>query len=161
MRVIDGLAYKQNNAISLCFYEKECKTLGTLSNIKSVNSLVSVLASIHANENNFDNAILFNTLGNIIEATNANIFISKHDTIYTPSLADGCVDGTMRKWVSNELDVVEKSISSFEILDAEEVFVTNASSGVTSIKIIEEMSFTSFNTANFLQKKLINLSLGF
>ena len=65
----------------------------------------------------------------------------------------------MRKWVSNELDVIEKSILSFEILDAEEVFITNASSGIISIKIIDKTSFSSFETAIFLQKKLTNLNL--
>lgn len=157
----NGYAYKQNNAVSLCVYNEECKALGSLSNIKSTNSLVSVLASIHANENNFDNAILLNTLGNLIEVTNANIFIIKNKKIYTPPLADGCVDGTMRKWVISELDVINKSILLDEMLDADEVFVTNAISGVISVKTIERTAFTLFNTANCIQKKLINLSLGF
>ena len=59
--------------------------MGNLSNIKSVSSLVSVLASIYANENNYDNAILFNSSGNIIEVSNANIFIVKCS--YTSSLS--------------------------------------------------------------------------
>ena len=155
----NGNAYIQNDAISLCFYDKECKALGALSNIKSVNSLVSVLASIYADENNFDNAILLNALGNIIEVANANIFIVKNKKIYTPPLTDGCVDGTMRKWVITELDVSEKSILQDETLDADEVFITNAMSGVISVKIIENNSFTSFSIANFIQQKLINSSL--
>ena len=155
----NGHAYKHNNAISLCFYDKECKAVGSLSNIKSVNSLVSVLASIHADENSFYNAILLNAFGNIIEVANANIFIVKGERIYTPPLADGCVDGTMRKWVSNELDVIEKSILKNEILDADEVFITNATNGVSSVKVIEGTPFTSFNIANFIQQKLVNSSL--
>ena len=155
----NGNAYIQNDAISLCFYDKECKSLGALSNIKSVNSLVSVLASIHANENNFDNAILLNASGNIIEVANANIFILKNEKIYTPPLAEGCVDGTMRKWVSNEVDVFEKAILKNEILDADEVFITNAINGLTPVETIAKASFTSFNTANSIQQKLINSSL--
>ena len=154
-----GHSYKEESAISLCFFDEEYKALGALSNIKSINSLVSVLASIHANENNFDNAILLNNSGNAIEATNANIFILKNKNIYTPPISDGCVDGTMRKWIINELDVIEKSILSAEILNADEIFITNATSGVTSVRTIGKISFTSFNIANYLQKKLINLSL--
>ncbi len=96
-----GSVYKKNDAISLCFYDKECKAIGGLSNIKSVNSLVSVLASAHANENNFDNAILFNNSGNITEVANANIFFVKNDNIYGAPLIEGCVDGTVRKWLCN------------------------------------------------------------
>ena len=158
---IDGLGYKHNNAISLCFYDQQCKALGSLSNIKSVNSLVSVLGSIHANERNFDNAILLNTSGNIIEATNANIFIVKDEKIYTPSLSDGCVDGTMRKWISKELTIIEKSILSDQIIDADEVFLSNSTSGIISVKSIEDTCFSSFNTANFIQQQLINSSLDF
>ncbi|MEC7863879.1 MAG: aminotransferase class IV, partial [Bacteroidota bacterium] len=85
----------------------------------------------------------------------------KNKKIYTPPLADGCVDGTMRKWVISELDVINKSILLDEMLDADEVFVTNAINGVISVKTIERTAFTLFNTANCIQKKLINLSLGF
>ena len=159
--VNNGHSYKQNDTISLCFYDKECKAPGSLSNIKSANSLISVLASIYANENNFDNAILLNTSGYVIEVTNANIFILKNDRIYTPPLADGCVDGTMRKWISNELNVTENSILPDDLLDADEVFITNSSDGIRSIKTIEGIAFSSFKIADFLQQKLINSCLGF
>ena len=86
--VVNGLAYKKNNPISLCFYDKQFKAIGTLSNIKSSNSLVSVLASIHAFENNYDNAILINHSAKVIESANANIFILKDKYIYTPPISD-------------------------------------------------------------------------
>ena len=154
-----GSAYKKNTPISLCFYDKECKAIGSLSNIKSINSLVSVLASVHAHENNFDNAILFNSKGKIIEVANANIFIVRNHKIYTPSLCEGCVDGTMREWATNHLNIIKKSISKDEVLKAEEVFIANAISGFTSVKAIEGRSYTSSSIANYIQQKLINLSL--
>ena len=64
----------------------------------------------------------------------------------------------MRRWVNNKLDVIEKSISRDEILDADEVFITNALEGVTSVQRIESIMFESFSVASSLQKKLINLS---
>lgn len=160
INTIDASAYRKNNAISLCFYENEYKSSSPLSNIKSVNSLVSVLASIHSNESNYDNAILLNNSGNIIEITNANIFIVKNREIFTPPISEGCVDGTMRRWTCNQIDVFEKKISKNDILYANEVFVTNASSGFTAVKTIEKITFSSFKTTNVLQKKLINSSLG-
>jgi len=66
-----GLGFKQNIPISLCVFSDEVKTTGKLSNIKSVNAAVSVLGAIHAKELGFDNAILKNTKGNYIEATNS------------------------------------------------------------------------------------------
>lgn len=157
---ISGSRYKNNDPISLCFYEEEYKASGLLSNIKSVNSLISVLASIYSDKNNFDNAILLNNSGNIIEVSNANIYMLRDDIICTPRLSDGCVDGTMRNWVNEELDICEKLILKEELLDAKEVFITNASYGITSIKNIEKTYFNCFNTAHYLQSKLINLNLG-
>lgn len=158
MRVINSVAYQKNTAVSVCFYDDEFKTLGALSNIKSINSLVSVLSSIYARENNYDNAILLNINSNVVEASNANIYIVKNQDIYTPPLMDGCVDGTMRKWMFDQLDVIEKSISKDEVLNSDEVFLTNASDGFTSVINIDGEPFSSSKNADLLQQRLINLS---
>jgi branched-chain amino acid aminotransferase len=160
IKSFNGNPYKQNDTISLCFYDKEFKGTGFLSNIKSANALVSVLASVYADDNNFNNAILLSPRGNIIEVANANIFIVNGEKIYTPPLSDGCVDGTMRKWICSNINIFERTILKSEILDADEVFITNATSGVVSVNNIEQTYFSSFNLATSLQKKLINLSLG-
>ena len=91
--------------------------------------------------------------------SNANIFIVKNKKIYTPPLIEGCVDGTMRRWVSNWLVIFERPILKDEILDADEVFITNATSGIISVKIIEDTSFSSFSMARRIQKKLVSSSL--
>jgi branched-chain amino acid aminotransferase len=92
-----GSCFLKNTPISLCVFSDEKKTKGQISNIKSVNALVSVLGAINAKRNGFDNAILRNTDDNIIETTNSNIFIIREGVIYTPPLSEGCVDGAMRK----------------------------------------------------------------
>ena len=155
-----GLGFKQNIPISLCVFSGEVKTMGRLSNIKSVNAAISVLGAIYAKELGFDNAILRNTNGDYIEATNSSLFIIKDNIIYTPPLSDGCIDGTMRAWVLSNEKVIEKSLSLVDIKQSDEVFVTNALNGITSVKLVEEAIFTNCNYADKLQNKLINLSLG-
>ena len=153
-----GLGFQLNKAISLCFYKEEIKTKSKISTIKSCNALVYVLSSIYARGNNFDNAILFNTDANVIECSNSNIFIVKEDIIYTPPVSDGCVSGTMRGWVLNNETVIEKSLSEKEILNADEIFITNAVSGIIPIKKVEETEFFSFELSAQLQKVLISQS---
>jgi branched-chain amino acid aminotransferase len=153
-----GLGFQLNKAISLCFYKEEIKTKSKISTIKSCNALVSVLSSIYARGNNFDNAILFNTDDNVIECFNSNIFIVKEDIIYTPPVSDGCVSGIMRGWVLNNEIVIKKSLSEKEILNADEIFITNAVSGIISIKEVEETEFFSFELSAQLQKVLISQS---
>ena len=154
-----GDIYKYNSPISLCIYDDENKALGSLSNLKSSNSLVYILAAIYARENNFDNAILLNSSGCIIEVTNANIFIVKNEKVYTPPLNDGCVSGIMRHWLFNQIDITEESILIDEILQADEIFISNTIDGLIPVKKIVETKFMNFDIANSIQKKLINSSL--
>ena len=145
-----------NIPISLCFYKEEIKTKRKISTIKSCNALVYVLSSIYSRGNNFDNAILFNTDGNVVECYNSNIFIVKQDVIYTPPVFDGCVSGTMRGWVLNNVTVIEKSLSENEILNADEIFITNSVHGIVPINKVEETKFYSFVISTQLQKVLIS-----
>lgn len=151
-----GEGFNVVKPIKLCFYTDEIKTKNELSTIKSCNALVYVLSSIYARENNFENAILFNTDDNVIECSNSNIFVVKEDVIYTPALSDGCVSGTMRKWVLNNENVIENSLSKKEILNADEIFITNAVSGIIPVKRVEETEFSSFQLSAKLQKVLIH-----
>ena len=125
--------------------------------------MVSVLGAIHAQENGFDNAILKNTDGNLIETTNANLFIIKQEVIYTPPLTEGCLNGTMRKWVLEQVNVVEKSLKLLDVKEADEVFITNAISGMIPVHVIfiETDQVYRFDFVQQLQEKLISLSLDF
>ena len=152
-----GDKFKFNVTASLCFYEKETKSVGNLSSIKSSNYLISILSSIYAKQQNFNNSILFNNLGNIIESSNSNIFIVRNGVIYTPPISDGCVAGTMRFWVIDNFHVIEKSLSRIDLFKSDEMFTTNAISGITSVKEVEGFSFSDTQVAMKIQSLLISL----
>ena len=156
----DGPGFELNTPISLCVFSDEVKTKGKISNIKSINAAVSVLGAISAKDSGCDNALLINTEGNCIEATNSNIFLVKNKIIYTPPISDGCVDGVMRGWVLKQEDLIEKSLSLEDFRNADEVFITNSITGITAVNKVEETIFYNFNYSAKLQSKLINLSLG-
>ena len=161
INVNNGDGFILNKPISLCFFKEEKKTKGKLSNIKSSSALVSVLAAIYAKERGFDNTMLLNTDGNIIETTNSNIFIVKNGQIVTPPISEGCVDGTMRKWVFGQENVIEKPLTVIDIQEANEVFTSNAIDGITPVAAIKEIKQYETIIAKRLQEKLISLSLGF
>ena len=112
---------------------------GLLSTIKSNNRLINVLASIFANEFNFQNCILINDNKNIIEAINANIFLIKGFNIYTPALEEGCINGIIRKKIIEliegleDYNIYQTSISPFELLKCDEIFITNSIVHIQSI----------------------------
>lgn len=105
---------------------------GLLSTIKTNNRLINVLASIFARENDFQNAVLINEKKELVAATDANLFLVKDGRLRTPSLESGCINGIIRKKIletvrkNSDLQIEETSISPFELLKADEVFLSNS-----------------------------------
>ncbi len=137
---------------------------GLLSTVKSSNRLLNVLSSIYADENELDNCILVNEQKNLVEASNANVFLVKGLVIKTPKLLDGCIKGVMRKKV---IEVIEKhsdytieevSISPFELQKADEVFVTNAIIGVQPVTNYRKKKFSTV-VGGLISKEIDRLSI--
>ena len=122
------------------------KSIDSLSNLKSCNALIYAIAARQAKENKWNDALIINSSGNIIESTLANIFWIKNKTVYTPPLADGCVAGVMRRWLLEKITVVEKSLSAEELQDADEVFLTNAIKPLRWVGAIAEAHYGCVHT---------------
>ena len=123
----------QKNPIKIVFFTEHKKLRSKLSNIKSNNALLYILASIHAKEQRADDAILLNEKNNIVESTNANLFLVKKEKLYTPPLTDGPLDGTLRSLILKYFIVEERSLSREDYEVSEEIFLTNAH-GVRFVK---------------------------
>lgn len=110
-----------------------------LSSIKTTNKIIHVAGSIFADENNLQNCILLNNEKNVVEALNGNLFMLTGNKLITPSVDDGCVNGVMRKQilrVSKKIEkfqVLEATISPFDLQKADELFITNVIIGIQSI----------------------------
>lgn len=122
--------------IKLGLYERIKKAQNPLSNIKSASALLFVMASLYNEESGFDDCLIMNDPGNIVEAISSNIFLCREKNIYTPTLESGCVEGVMRK---NIIRLAEKSgyniyddaeIKPDNLAKADEIFLTNAVSGI-------------------------------
>jgi branched-chain amino acid aminotransferase len=114
------------------------KPTNFLSNIKTCNSLVYVLAGIHKNQNNLDDVLLLNQNGFLCEASSSNVFVYYQNHLYTPALSEGCVEGVMRQVVINianriGVPLTEAQIKPDILYEAEEVFLTNSVKGIQSV----------------------------
>lgn len=130
-----------------------------LSTIKTTNKIINVTASIFANENGLDNCLLLNDGKNVIEALQGNIFMLKGNTLITPPVSEGCLNGVMRRQVLalarkiENLEVVEEAISPFDLQKADELFITNVIKGIQPITKYRKKEFTT-NLATILVQKL-------
>ncbi len=132
--------------LHLDFYTEQTKSSSSISTIKSLNCNVSVLGSIYAREKKMDDAILFNNHNRAIEATGSSLFIVKNNRIITPPLSDGCADGVMRKQIflcasKLNIEAVEQSLTQKDIINADEVFITNVVRGIQWVERIQEKIF--------------------
>lgn len=126
------------------------KSCDRFSNVKSNNYLPSVMAGLFAQKHKLDDAILLNTAGRVSETAIANLFIIKKTIISTPALSEGCVAGTMRRWMLEKFSlekyaVTEKNILVDDVLDADEVFLTNAIQQMRWVKKFRGKHFGNIN----------------
>lgn len=136
---VSGLSNSQyvlnERGLEIDLFKDYFKSKSLLSTIKSSSAQFYALASIFKKENQLDECLLLNDDKSVVEAISANVFLVKGEKVYTPPLSDGCLKGVMRKKVMELLpqigyEVEEKSFSPFEIQKADELFLTNASTGI-------------------------------
>ena len=136
-----------------------------ISTLKTNNKILNVVGSIYAKENNLNNCFILNTDKQVVEALNGNIFVVKGNTIKTPPISDGCLKGVMRKQIIEVLktlsdyELIEESVSPFELQKADEIFITNVIIGIQPIKKYRKKEFKGEVSKTILQK--LNVKLRF
>lgn len=149
----------ENQSYEVELYKDAYVTKQLFSTLKSNNKIIQVAGSIFAFENGYDNCLLLNDEKNVIEALQGNIFMVMDNVLITPPVVDGCLNGIMRKQILalakkvEGLEVVEKSISPFDLQKADELFVTNVIKGIQPITKYRKKEFT-VKTATMLLTRL-------
>ena len=120
-----------------------------LSTLKTNNKMINVVASVFAKENGFNNCLLINDDKNVVEAINGNLFMKMGNQLITPPTLDGCLNGIMRKQIlaiankMENIEMIEKSISPFDLQKADELFISNVITGIQPITKYRKKEFTS------------------
>ncbi|AFS79113.1 aminodeoxychorismate lyase PabC [Gottschalkia acidurici 9a] len=119
------------NGFKMMFSDIKRNQHSILAFIKSNNYMENLLAKQVGAENGYDEVIFLNTDGFIAEGAASNIFWIKSGNVFTPSTECGLLPGIVRDKViliSQKLDL-KINIGKFskgDILDADEVFITNS-----------------------------------
>lgn len=104
-----------------------------VAGLKTCNYLDQTMSLDEANSRDLNEAIRVNERGRVTSACMANVFWLKNGQLLTPALSTGCLPGTTREFVMENLDVteVEAEIDEFDSSDA--VFLTSAGLGVVQV----------------------------
>ncbi|MBX2893581.1 MAG: aminotransferase class IV family protein [Saprospiraceae bacterium] len=114
---------------------------------KTLNAARYVAAAQEARIRGWDDAVLLNAHERVCEATSSNIFwVERDGTLCTTPLADGCVTGVLRDLLlaltkASGLAIIEKSANCDAILEAREVFFTNAARGIRWVRTCEGTAY--------------------
>ncbi|RKR82605.1 branched-chain amino acid aminotransferase [Mucilaginibacter gracilis] len=116
-------------------YNEMPKPVNILSNYKTCNSILFIMAGIFKTQNKLDDAFILNQYGYLCETISANVFVLYQNHLYTPALSEGCIGGVMRQVVidlaiANNIPMTEAQLDPEILNQADEVFITNASRGI-------------------------------
>lgn len=106
----------------------------------------------------FNDSILINTKGFISETSTANIFFIKNNTIHTPNINSGILNGIIRNWIISNYKVIEGNFTLNDLIDSDGVFITNSLVGIIKIKKINASIIPDNNLIVQLSKDYKNYS---
>jgi branched-chain amino acid aminotransferase len=110
--------------------------------VKSLNYLNNIIAKIEALDYNVPEAIMYNHEGYVAEATGDNVFIVRNGVIYVPPVEAGALEGITRSVVirlakQENILVVEKNLTRFDLYICDEFFLTGTAAEVIGIVDID------------------------
>ena len=146
-------------------YKDFAVTKQLLSTLKTTNKIIHVTASIFAKENQLESCLLINDSKNVIEAISGNLFMLMGNTLITPPISEGCLNGIMRRQIISlakqfvTIDVVEREISPFDLQKADELFITNVIQGIQPITKYRKKEFEIKLALQLLEKLNAGINL--
>ena len=108
--------------------------------------MICTLSKHAAETAGFDDAVMLDYRGRVAEATGANIFFTRGNTLYTPT-PDCFLDGITRRTVidlarARGFKVIERAILPDELAEFDECFLTGTAAEVTPVQCIDDYRFT-------------------
>lgn len=160
---LTGQQQLNTNGLIIDVFPAARKSCDAFANLKSNNYLPYIMAGLYAKKNKLNDAILLNSFDRICDSVIANVFIIKGERIETPPLSEGCVAGVMRRWMVEKFNlkpyvILEKKLSINDLLDADEIFLTNAIYHIKWVKSFKEKSYTNLHTTeiyNYISNHLV------
>jgi branched-chain amino acid aminotransferase/4-amino-4-deoxychorismate lyase len=98
-------------------------------------------------------AILLNEHREVASAARANLFWRRGERLFTPAHETGCRRGVVRGFVLGRRAVEEGSFSLDNLLEADEIFLTNSIRGVISVRSVEGRMIESDAAAKSLRRE--------
>lgn len=133
--------------------------LSPIAGLKHLNRLEQVLLKQEVELLGVDDGVACDMNGHVVETSASNIFWRKGKCLYTPPVELAGVAGTMRAQVMEQaaLDgyqIKEASVTQEVLLDADELFITNAVMGLVPVRCLEGKDYSDFDACRAITLRL-------
>jgi branched-subunit amino acid aminotransferase/4-amino-4-deoxychorismate lyase len=113
-----------------------------LAGHKTLARLAWDLAREGAQRAGYDDALLLDAAGNVLETSVANVFVLKNGVARTPHAPKHCLPGVMRGWLLDHLgtagvSTVAGDVAVADLTTADEIWLTNAVIGVRRVVAVD------------------------
>jgi branched-chain amino acid aminotransferase len=113
-----------------------------LDGVKSLSYAANMLCSRIARERGFDEALMVTPHGRVLEAPTSSLFwVDARGVLCTPPLEEHILASITRARLLELLEVQERSVTSEELLGAQEAFLGSTTREVQSVAAIERTEF--------------------
>jgi 4-amino-4-deoxychorismate lyase len=134
-----------------------------LAGLKHCNRLEHMLARAElAADSSLSEGLLYSSSGNLVSGTQSNVFLVRDGGLLTPRIDQCGVAGVMRRVVLREarqagIPARECELRSQDVQDAEEIFLTNALTGIRSVRRLDARELPPGPVTRHLQSTLAPL----
>ena len=138
-----NLEKQARDGIEITFCQTRLGLNPALAGVKHLNRLEQVLASAEIAGSGFTHGVMLDIRGQVIEATNSNLFIVEKKQLVTPSLEHCGVAGVTRERLlllaaKNGIVASVETVSRDRLNDCDEVFLCNSIAGILPVTAIEQ-----------------------
>ncbi|MBW8016623.1 MAG: hypothetical protein FVQ82_10575 [Planctomycetes bacterium] len=132
--------YEKGIAVTLCDYRQN--SFDPLCGHKTTNYFSRLIALKEAHKKKTVESLWFTTDNKLAEGCVSNVFLVKDGTVYTPALDTPVLPGIARKTVveitsKENIPLKEKQLFINDLLEADEVFITNSIMTVMPVVTVE------------------------
>ena len=147
---------KQDMKFNLDFCTSGFNSNPKLAGIKHCNRLEQVIARANIKG---DDGIMLDENQNVISVTQGNIFCVQGNRLITPNLDKCGIEGTRRAVILKIVvdlgfDVIIKTLSVNELLQSDEIFISNSVQGVCSVSQIEDHLYSYHEVTKRISESL-------
>jgi branched-subunit amino acid aminotransferase/4-amino-4-deoxychorismate lyase len=96
--------------------------------------------------------VLLNEQSHVASASRGNIFWRRGEKLFTPAHEAGCRCGVVRAFVLRQFGVEQGHFPLAELLEADEIFLTNSIKGIVSVSDVQARSLKAFPSVDKLRQ---------